>query len=41
MNRIGYGAMQLSGTNVWGLPDDPETARRVLADLGTEASELT
>ncbi|KIF78321.1 aldo/keto reductase [Streptomyces sp. 150FB] len=30
MNRLGYGAMQLAGPNVWGPPDDPESARRVL-----------
>jgi len=30
MNRVGYGAMQLAGPNVWGLPDDPESARRIL-----------
>jgi pyridoxine 4-dehydrogenase len=30
VNRVGYGAMQLAGPNVWGLPDDPESARRVL-----------
>ncbi|WP_433437167.1 aldo/keto reductase [Nonomuraea sp. CA-141351] len=30
MNRVGYGAMQLAGPNVWGLPDDPESARRTL-----------
>ncbi|WP_432832195.1 aldo/keto reductase [Dactylosporangium sp. CA-092794] len=30
MNRIGYGAMQLAGPNVWGSPGDPEAARRVL-----------
>lgn len=30
MNRIGYGAMQLAGPNVWGPPADPESARRVL-----------
>jgi aryl-alcohol dehydrogenase-like predicted oxidoreductase len=30
MNRIGYGAMQLAGPDIWGLPDDPESARRVL-----------
>ncbi|WP_405584893.1 aldo/keto reductase [Streptomyces sp. NBC_01190] len=30
MNRVGYGAMQLAGPNVWGLPDDLESARRVL-----------
>jgi pyridoxine 4-dehydrogenase len=30
VNRVGYGAMQLAGPNVWGPPDDPESARRVL-----------
>lgn len=30
MNRVGYGAMQLAGPNVWGPPDDPEAARQVL-----------
>ena len=30
MNRIGYGTMQLAGPNVWGPPEDPESARRVL-----------
>jgi len=30
VNRVGYGTMQLAGPNVWGLPDDPESARRVL-----------
>ncbi|MEU7879477.1 aldo/keto reductase [Microbispora bryophytorum] len=30
MNRVGYGAMQLAGPNVWGPPGDPESARRVL-----------
>ena len=30
MNRVGYGAMQLAGPNVWGPPDDPESARRLL-----------
>jgi pyridoxine 4-dehydrogenase len=30
MNRVGYGAMQLAGPNVWGLPADPESARGVL-----------
>ncbi|MDN3352925.1 aldo/keto reductase [Actinomadura sp. DC4] len=37
MNRLGYGAMQLAGPNVWGPPDDPESARKVLrlaVDLG-------
>ena len=27
MNRVGYGAVQLAGPNVWGLPADPESAR--------------
>ncbi|MBP0457585.1 aldo/keto reductase [Streptomyces montanisoli] len=30
MNRVGYGALQLAGQNVWGPPDDPESARQVL-----------
>ena len=30
MNRVGYGAMQLAGPNVWGLPADPASARQVL-----------
>lgn len=30
MNRVGYGAMRLAGPGVWGFPDDPEAARRVL-----------
>ena len=30
MNRVGYGAMQLAGPNVWGPPNDPEAAKRVL-----------
>jgi pyridoxine 4-dehydrogenase len=30
VNRVGYGAMQLAGPNVWGPPGDPEEARRVL-----------
>ena len=30
MNRIGYGAMQLAGPGVWGPPQDPGAARRVL-----------
>jgi pyridoxine 4-dehydrogenase len=30
VNRVGYGAMQLAGPGVWGLPVDPESARRVL-----------
>ena len=37
MNRVGYGAMQLAGPNVWGPPADPESARhslRLAVELG-------
>jgi pyridoxine 4-dehydrogenase len=30
VNRLGYGSMQLTGKGVWGPPDDPEEAIRVL-----------
>ncbi|MDQ6836202.1 MAG: aldo/keto reductase [Actinomycetota bacterium] len=30
VNRLGFGAMQLTGSGVWGPPDDPEEAVRVL-----------
>jgi pyridoxine 4-dehydrogenase len=30
VNRIGYGAMRLTGRGIWGEPKDPEGARRVL-----------
>jgi pyridoxine 4-dehydrogenase len=30
VNRLGYGTMQLTGTGVWGPPDDPDEAIRVL-----------
>jgi pyridoxine 4-dehydrogenase len=30
VQRLGYGAMRLPGPEVWGEPDDPERARRVL-----------
>jgi aryl-alcohol dehydrogenase-like predicted oxidoreductase len=30
VNRLGYGAMQLTGPGVWGDPEDPEEAVRVL-----------
>ena len=30
VNRLGFGAMQLTGRGVWGEPDDPEECRRVL-----------
>src|SRR5262252_1534994 len=32
VNRMGYGAMQLAGPQVWGPPRDPEEAVRVLQD---------
>ena len=30
VNRFGFGAMRLTGTGIWGEPDDPEECRRVL-----------
>jgi pyridoxine 4-dehydrogenase len=30
VNRLGFGAMRLTGTGIWGEPKDPEEARRVL-----------
>jgi len=30
LNRMGYGAMQLAGPQVWGPPRDPEAAIGVL-----------
>jgi len=30
VNRIGYGAMRLPGPEIWGEPEDPDTARAVL-----------
>ena len=32
VNRIGYGAMQLAGPQVWGPPRDPDEAVRVLRE---------
>lgn len=37
VNRLGYGAMQITGAEVWGAPRDPAEAKRVLrraVDLG-------
>ena len=37
VNRLGYGAMRITGEGVWGEPKDPEAARKVLrraVDLG-------
>jgi pyridoxine 4-dehydrogenase len=30
VNRLGFGAMRLTGKGIWGEPDDPEEARQVL-----------
>src|ERR1700722_4578678 len=30
INRLGFGAMRLTGKGIWGEPNDPEEARRVL-----------
>src|ERR1700709_1958997 len=30
VNRLGYGAMRLTGEGIWGEPSDPEEAKRVL-----------
>ena len=30
VNRLGYGAMRITGEGVWGEPKDPESAKRVL-----------
>lgn len=32
VRRMGYGAMQLAGPQVWGPPRDPEEAVRVLQE---------
>ena len=39
VRRLGYGAMRLPGKDVWGEPEDPDNARRVLrraVDLGID-----
>jgi aryl-alcohol dehydrogenase-like predicted oxidoreductase len=30
VNRLGYGAMRITGKGIWGEPKDPEEAKRVL-----------
>jgi aryl-alcohol dehydrogenase-like predicted oxidoreductase len=30
VNRLGYGAMRITGNGIWGEPEDPEEAKRVL-----------
>jgi len=34
VNRLGYGAMRITGKGIWGEPKDPETARKVLQRAG-------
>ena len=39
VNRLGFGAMRITGPGIWGEPDDPDEARRVLRralELGVE-----
>lgn len=33
VNRLGFGAMRVTGPGIWGPPEDPEEARRVLRRL--------
>lgn len=33
VNRLGFGAMRITGTGIWGLPDSPEEAIRLLRRL--------
>ena len=33
MRRLGFGAMRITGRGIWGEPDDPDAARRVLRRL--------
>ena len=37
VNRMGYGAMQLAGPQVWGPPRDMDAAVAVLQDHAVEA----
>ncbi|PRQ08695.1 aldo/keto reductase [Enhygromyxa salina] len=39
INRMGFGAMRVCGPNVWGMPEDPESARPLLrrvVELGVD-----
>lgn len=43
VNRLGHGAMQLTGPGIWGDPKDPEEELRVpnrAAELGATLEEL-
>ena len=33
VNRLGFGAMRLTGEGIWGAPKDPEECKRVLKRL--------
>jgi aryl-alcohol dehydrogenase-like predicted oxidoreductase len=33
VHRLGYGAMQITGRGIWGMPSDPEECKRVLRRL--------
>jgi aryl-alcohol dehydrogenase-like predicted oxidoreductase len=33
INRLGFGAMRITGRDLWGSPEDPQEARRTLASL--------
>jgi pyridoxine 4-dehydrogenase len=34
VNRLGFGAMRITGDGIWGEPEDPDECRRVLRRLG-------
>ena len=39
VNRLGFGAMRITGPGIWGDPADPEEAKRVLrraVELGSQ-----
>src|ERR671929_2239739 len=39
VNRLGFGAMRITGDGIWGPPDDPDNARAVLrraVELGVD-----
>jgi aryl-alcohol dehydrogenase-like predicted oxidoreductase len=39
VRRLGFGAMRITGDGIWGLPDDPDEARRLLrrvVDIGID-----
>jgi pyridoxine 4-dehydrogenase len=39
VNRLGFGAMQITGPGVWGPPRDPAEAMRVLRQLPPRTSD--